>query len=310
MDRRRPCPHRRHPHRRPARASAPAAHSCPAPRIGAGAQVEPGSAVLGKVKAGQLVAGSPAERRGKAKHSLAGHPSGAPADRPAMVRRLRRGLGRAGADPLSLRRRGGLRDLRASSRAATRCPPPLPGLRCRYRLAALAWFLTNLLLILATTRLLGVGLAEGYYRVRSRIGWQVWATERVLDLARDLLFPVYASLFTPVWLRLLGAKVGKNVEASTVLLIPQDDHRGRRRVPGRRHHGGFLRTRRRLDADRPGQDRQTLLPGQLGHDRGRAQRAQELARGSPLRDPGQGEGRDIVAGQPARAAAAHRHRLR
>ena len=34
-----------------------------APRIGAGAQVEPGSAVLGKVKAGQLVAGSPAERR-------------------------------------------------------------------------------------------------------------------------------------------------------------------------------------------------------------------------------------------------------
>ncbi|HAP90815.1 MAG TPA: hypothetical protein DCR15_14270, partial [Arthrobacter bacterium] len=55
----------------------------------------------------------------------------------------------------------------------------------------------------------------------SRIGWQVWATERVLDLARDLLFPIYASLFTPVWLRLLGAKIGKNVEASTVLLIPK-----------------------------------------------------------------------------------------
>ena len=81
--------------------------------------------------------------------------------------------------------------------------------------------MVNLLLILVTTRLLGIGLKEGYYRVRSRIGWQVWATERVLDLARDLLFPVYASLFTPVWLRLLGAKIGKNVEASTVLLIPK-----------------------------------------------------------------------------------------
>ena len=88
-------------------------------------------------------------------------------------------------------------------------------------LAALTWFLTNMLLILATTRLLGVGLKEGYYRVRSRVGWQVWATERVLDMARDLLFPIYASLFTPVWLRLLGAKVGKNVEASTVLLLPR-----------------------------------------------------------------------------------------
>lgn len=37
----------------------------------------------------------------------------------------------------------------------------------------------------------------------------------------DLLFPIYASLFTPVWLRSLGAKVGKNVEASTVLLVPR-----------------------------------------------------------------------------------------
>jgi non-ribosomal peptide synthetase-like protein len=45
-------------------------------------------------------------------------------------------------------------------------------------------------------------------------------TERILDGARTLLFPVYASLFTPVWLRLLGAKVGAGVEASTVLLIP------------------------------------------------------------------------------------------
>src|SRR6478609_851450 len=97
----------------------------------------------------------------------------------------------------------------------------LPGLALSVPLAALVWFLTNLLLVLATTRLLSIGLAEGYYRVRSRIGWQVWATERVLDLARDLLFPIYASLFTPVWLRLLGARIGRNVEASTVLLIPK-----------------------------------------------------------------------------------------
>jgi non-ribosomal peptide synthetase-like protein len=57
--------------------------------------------------------------------------------------------------------------------------------------------------------------------VRSRVGWQVWATERLLDTARTLLFPLYASLVTPVWLRVLGAKVGKDVEASTVLLLPK-----------------------------------------------------------------------------------------
>jgi non-ribosomal peptide synthetase-like protein len=57
--------------------------------------------------------------------------------------------------------------------------------------------------------------------VRSRIGWQVWATERLMDDARSYLFPIYASMLTPVWLRALGAKVGRGVEASTVLLLPR-----------------------------------------------------------------------------------------
>ncbi|GAA2747753.1 non-ribosomal peptide synthetase [Terrabacter aerolatus] len=69
-------------------------------------------------------------------------------------------------------------------------------------------------------RLLAIGLREGYFPVRSRVGWQVWATERLLDQARTLLFPIYASLVTPSWLRALGARVGRDVEASTVLLLP------------------------------------------------------------------------------------------
>ncbi|TFC37980.1 Pls/PosA family non-ribosomal peptide synthetase, partial [Cryobacterium sp. TMT2-14] len=87
-------------------------------------------------------------------------------------------------------------------------------------LAVVAAGLVYALLVLSSVRLLGVGLREGYYPVRSRIGWQVWMTERILDGARTLLFPIYASLLTPIWLRLLGAKVGAGVEASTVLLIP------------------------------------------------------------------------------------------
>ena len=42
-----------------------------------------------------------------------------------------------------------------------------------------------------------------------------------MDEARTYLFPLYASLATPVWLRALGATVGRGVEASTVLLLPR-----------------------------------------------------------------------------------------
>jgi non-ribosomal peptide synthetase-like protein len=192
----------------------------PGATIGAGAQVEPGSAVLGKVKAGQLVAGSPAERRGKAKHS---RPDTPPEHH--LIGRLWFAAFATASVCLSL-----IPYVSAAAAAlvmfqfiqgSASLSAALPKLVLSLPPAALVWFLANLLLILLTTRLLGVGLTEGYYRVRSRIGWQVWATERVLDLARDLLFPIYASLFTPVWLRLLGARIGKNVEASTVLLIPK-----------------------------------------------------------------------------------------
>jgi len=192
----------------------------PGASIGAGAQVEPGSAVLGRVKAGHLVAGSPAERCGKAKQ---GWPD-APPERRVADRFWFAGFATASA-VLAL-----IPYLSAAAAAAvvfgfirggSSLHAGLPQIAAALPLAALVWFVANLVLVLAATRLLGIGLRTGYYRVRSRIGWQVWATERVLDMARDLLFPVYASLFTPVWLRLLGARIGRNVEASTVLLIPK-----------------------------------------------------------------------------------------
>jgi non-ribosomal peptide synthetase-like protein len=70
-------------------------------------------------------------------------------------------------------------------------------------------------------RILAIGLGEGYHPVRSRVGWQLWATERLMDAARNYLFPLYASLLTPWWLRILGAKIGRNTEISTALLTPK-----------------------------------------------------------------------------------------
>jgi non-ribosomal peptide synthetase-like protein len=66
-----------------------------------------------------------------------------------------------------------------------------------------------------------LGLREGYHPVRSRVGWQLWATERLMDAARNYLFPVYASLLTPTWMRVLGAKIGRGTEISTTLMTPK-----------------------------------------------------------------------------------------
>ncbi|MUK02614.1 amino acid adenylation domain-containing protein [Vibrio cholerae] len=192
----------------------------PGARIGAGAEVAPGSAVHGTVKPGHLVSGSPAVRAGKAKQDW---PIGPPAPSPMRSR----------ATFLLSAAASGVLALLPFLAAVVACLPVVAALRGAPSLSAawpsvagwvvltaILWFVLNAVLVLATVRLLSIGLREGHFATRSRIGWQIWATERVLDLARDLLFPLYASLFTPVWLRLLGARVGKNVEASTVLLIP------------------------------------------------------------------------------------------
>lgn len=190
----------------------------PGTRIGAGAQVAPGSAVLGKAKANQRFAGSPAERLGKAQHEWPDPPSTGATSRLwfpayAVASALLATIPYLGAA-------AGAFVVIAAIRGGETISSSWPALLWAVPVAGLVWFLSNAVLIAVVVRALGQGLQPGYYRVRSLTGWRVWATERVLDMARDLLFPLYASLFTPVWLRLLGATVGRNVEASTVLLLP------------------------------------------------------------------------------------------
>ncbi|EKA59811.1 amino acid adenylation enzyme/thioester reductase family protein, partial [Janibacter hoylei PVAS-1] len=88
-------------------------------------------------------------------------------------------------------------------------------------LAALVGYLTLALLVIGLTRLLATRIEPGHFPVRSAEGLSILYTVRLLDHARDWLFPIYSSAFTPTWLRLLGARVGEGVEASTVLLIPK-----------------------------------------------------------------------------------------
>ncbi|MBT1546969.1 Pls/PosA family non-ribosomal peptide synthetase [Curtobacterium aurantiacum] len=187
----------------------------PGAHVGAGAEVTAGSAVGGPVPAGERWAGAPAERIGSARD-----------DREARPAARRRWLLAYGAGSLAVAGLpvvgvavGLLVTLALVGRATTLGEAVLRAL-VTVPLATVVAGTVYALLVVVAVRLLGIGLHEGRHPVRSRIGWQVWSTERVLDAARTLLFPLYASLVTPVWLRLLGARVGRDTEISTVLLIP------------------------------------------------------------------------------------------
>jgi non-ribosomal peptide synthetase-like protein len=184
--------------------------------IGRGAEVEPGAAVSGRVPAGERWAGSPATRWGSARHSW-------PLERPPSGRRWLIAYA-AGSVGLSAMPAVGAAIGALVVGSAIGDAPSLGVALLRAALAVPVAVLASgagyAVLVVLTVRALGTGLRDGHFPVRSRIGWQAWSTERVLDSARTLLFPFYASLFTPAWLRLLGATVGRGVEASTVLLIP------------------------------------------------------------------------------------------
>ncbi|RSO41833.1 amino acid adenylation protein [Streptomyces sp. WAC 06725] len=87
-------------------------------------------------------------------------------------------------------------------------------------LIAVATTVCWMLVTAVAVRLLGRGIRTGVHPACGPIAWRAWLVTRLLDDARSSLFPLYASLATPVWLRLLGARVGRHTEISTVLPLP------------------------------------------------------------------------------------------
>ncbi|WP_285506428.1 Pls/PosA family non-ribosomal peptide synthetase [Actinokineospora sp. NBRC 105648] len=186
----------------------------PGAHVGKRAEVAPGSGVLGVVPTGQRWSGSPASRAGKAHQRP---------DRPARRRRwvaiyaatsfALSLLPIAAAVPALFILAAFLDGTSTLGAATAQALVAVP-------LMTLAWMAAYALIVLVSVRALAIGLRAGQHAVHSRVAWQAWATERLMGLARSGLFPIYASLLTPVWLRALGMKVGKRVEASTVLALP------------------------------------------------------------------------------------------
>jgi non-ribosomal peptide synthetase-like protein len=188
----------------------------PGARVGDDAEIAPGSAVFGKVPAGEFWSGAPATRSSSsARGPWADRPSASRswvllyAAAAALLGSLP-GIATAVVGAVALAAGGPGDDLAdlVVRVAVWLVPGALLGM------VVLAW------LVVLAVRLLAIGLRPGAHPVRSWGALRVWATMRVLDEARTWLFPLYSSQLTPHWLRLLGARIGKDVEASTVLMIP------------------------------------------------------------------------------------------
>jgi non-ribosomal peptide synthetase-like protein len=184
----------------------------PGTRVGKRAQVAPGSAVTGQVPTGQRWAGAPAVKLGRAKRAW-------PEERPPRGRVWGALYGLSGAGLALLPVVSGAVALLVVSRFVD-AGDPLPGAALALVPATLAYGLTYALLILLAVRLLSLGLREGTHPTHSRTGWQAWTVTQLMDRSRETLFPLYAGLVTPVWLRLLGMRIGRRAEVSTVLALP------------------------------------------------------------------------------------------
>ncbi|WP_372594073.1 Pls/PosA family non-ribosomal peptide synthetase [Actinotalea sp.] len=189
----------------------------PGARIGEGTDVAAGSAVHGITGNDEYWVGSPAVRAHEARHPW-------PPERPEGTgRRWVVAYAVAGAGIAALPVLAAVvglvpvaRAVAGSSTLGSAIGPALlagiPG-----TVLALASYAV---LVLVAVRLLGARLRAGYHPTRSGAGVLAWSIERLMDASRTVLFPLYSSVATPGWLRLLGARVGKETEISTVVGVP------------------------------------------------------------------------------------------
>ncbi|SDP49893.1 non-ribosomal peptide synthetase terminal domain of unknown function [Streptomyces sp. cf386] len=184
----------------------------PGARVGKRAEVAPGSAVTGQIPTGQRWAGAPAVKLGKAKRNW-------PKERPRRGTYWRVMYGLTGFALTALPVLAGAAAFLVGREFYTP-DAPLMGAALALVPATLAFGLAYAVLLLIAVRLLSLGLREGTHPTHSRVGWQAWTVTQLMDRSRETLFPLYAGLVTPVWLRLLGMRIGKGAEVSTVLALP------------------------------------------------------------------------------------------
>ncbi|RBY81398.1 hypothetical protein DQ239_02065 [Blastococcus sp. TF02-09] len=81
---------------------------------------------------------------------------------------------------------------------------------------------TSCALVLGMRRLVLPSTPEGIHHLRSQLGLEKWLGDKLLELSLLLNNTLYSTLYTPLWLRALGTRVGTGAEVSTIANIDPD----------------------------------------------------------------------------------------
>lgn len=190
----------------------------PGAMIGAGAEIEPGSVVSSAVPAGERWAGSPARRVG-----LAGDkwPSAtAPTREHPQLWRLMYGvgLGVQTALPLLCILPGLLVVSWMAPAGGSVNDWLLTSLKTSV-VVAVTYLLMNVLLVAGLFRLAAPRLTPGWHSDSGGTAWALWFSQALLDRSLLTLFPLYSSVYTRAFMRLLGITVGPRTEMSHAVTI-------------------------------------------------------------------------------------------
>jgi non-ribosomal peptide synthetase-like protein len=186
----------------------------PGANIGEGAEIEPGSVISGTIPDGEHWGGSPARYLDQAG---ANWPARAPTpSRHPRFWKFMFGCGLAS---------GGLLVLLALIPGVlllAACGAPVPSLSgSLYTLVGEAAVIVGLstvtlaLLVAFVLRLVWRLVRPGWHVEDGALGWALWFSGDLMESVSGILFPLYASLYTRGWLRLMGIRVGRRTEIST-----------------------------------------------------------------------------------------------
>jgi len=187
----------------------------PGAEIGAGAEIEPGSVVSGTVPPAERWSGSPARPDGLAGESWPADPPSDVTPRTAWKAMYALGLAVLSVLPLvaavpgivALGALGGFATPHAAVRSMLIDAP----------LIAAAFVATYALLVALAVRSVSWLIRPGWHEDTGATAWALWLSGAAMTRAQGILFPLYSSVYTRSWLRLLGIEVARRTEVSTAV---------------------------------------------------------------------------------------------
>ncbi|MGH2832605.1 MAG: Pls/PosA family non-ribosomal peptide synthetase [Solirubrobacteraceae bacterium] len=186
--------------------------------VGEGAEVEPGSVVHTTIPAGERWGGSPARYLGQAGESWPVEK--APGDPHGRRWKALYGVGLCTAWMLpALAIVPAILILYLLGSSAPTLSSSLGVLALQTLILTSVSLIAYALLVAGTVRLVWRLLAPGWHGDGGAVAWALWFSEDVLTTARALLFPLYCSIYTRRWLRLMGLRIGRRTEISTAVSL-------------------------------------------------------------------------------------------